>query len=118
VSATGTESRQLELLIACLGLAPVRRQYEESHGLCVRHAIRVTADGARAADQAATSMLGSPCSRGKVNERQRKYGWAHRHEEAVPSRTLGCADSSRSTGAYWSGGPPAAIRETQAPEQA
>jgi hypothetical protein len=113
----GTERRQLELLIACLGLAPVRRQYEESHGLCVRHAIRVTADGAarltRRHVDARLSVLAW-----EVNERQRKYGWAHRHEEAGPEQDAWLRGLVQIDGRVLVGGPAAAIHETEAPEPA
>ncbi|MGH2886634.1 MAG: hypothetical protein ACRDPA_28745, partial [Solirubrobacteraceae bacterium] len=111
----GTESRQLELLIACLGLAPVRRQYEESHGLCVRHAMRVTADGAarltRRHIDARLSVLAW-----EVNERQRKYGWAYRHEEAGPEQDAWLRGFVQIDGRVLAGGPAAAIRETEAPD--
>jgi hypothetical protein len=79
----GVERSQLDLLTAALALAPVRRHYEDCHGLCVRHAMRVSAGPAaqlvkRHAD-ARVAVLAW-----EVQERARKYAWSSRHERIGP----------------------------------
>jgi len=104
-------ARQLELLIACLGSRRcVGNTREPASVSATRFGSRRTAPRGltRRHVDARLSVLAW-----EVNERQRKYGWAHRHEEAGPEQDAGCADSSKSTGAYWSGAR-GAIRETEA----
>jgi hypothetical protein len=79
----GTERSQLGLLIASLVLTPMRRRYDESHGLCARHAIRVTTAACallthRHVD-ARLALLAW-----EVEETTRKRTWAFRHEQSGP----------------------------------
>ncbi len=79
----GIERAQLALVAAALGLRPVRDRYDCSHGLCVRHALRIP-EG-RATDMthrhvdARLSLLSW-----EVEETARKYAWAYRHEASGP----------------------------------
>lgn len=77
------ERRQVELLTACLGLAPVRADYERSHGLCVGHALGL---GEGAAGALARRHLDARLEvlSWEVHEAARKRAWACRHESTGP----------------------------------
>ena len=98
------ERSQLELLAAALALPPVRRLYEDSHGLCVRHSIRMTADSAaemphrHAAARVAVLAW-------EVGETARKYTWAARHEHTGPERDAWLRGLVQIDGRVFLGGP-------------
>jgi hypothetical protein len=101
--STGERS-QLELLAAALALAPVRRQYGDSHGLCVLHSIRMTAGSAaempRRHAAARVAVLAW-----EVGETARKYTWAARHERAGPERDAWLRGLVQIDGRVFLGGP-------------
>lgn len=77
------EARQLELLGAALALAPVRTPYERGHGLCVRHALRLTSKfDAKMAWRLVDDRVA--VLRWEVEEIRRKQAWACRHERVGP----------------------------------
>jgi hypothetical protein len=79
------ERRQLELFDAGLALTPVRTAYENSHGLCVHHALRLSASTpsqtARGLAEARVAVLAW-----ELGELRRKYAWSCRHELPGPER--------------------------------
>jgi len=99
----GVERAQLALVNAALALRPVRDRYEQSHGLCVRHALQIpegrAADLAHRHADARVSVLAW-----EVEETARKYAWAYRHEPSGPEtdawiRAVGQIDGQAFEGA-------------------
>ena len=100
---TGGEHGQLELLVASLGLAPLRDCYEGSHGLCVRHARAVTDEpAARVVKRHLDARLGILAW--EVRENARKLGWAYRHEERGPERDAWAGALAQVDGRVFEGG--------------
>jgi hypothetical protein len=100
----GIERAQRELIAASLALQPVRAPYEESHGLCVRHARAVqhgpTAGFARHHTDARLAMRAW-----EVQETARKYAWAFRHEQTGPERDGWLRGLAQIDGRVFEGGP-------------
>ena len=99
------ERSQLELLAASLALSPVRARYEESHGLCVRHALRL-GDGAAGAlaNRHVDARLG--VLRWEMHETARKYAWACRHERSGPEHDAWRRGLTQIDARVFAGGPP------------
>ncbi|HUA49713.1 MAG TPA: hypothetical protein VMA77_31060 [Solirubrobacteraceae bacterium] len=100
----GVERAQRELIAASLALQPVRAPYEQSHGLCVRHA-RALQDGptagfARHHTDARLAVLAW-----EVQETARKYAWAFRHESTGPERDGWLRGLTQIDGRVFEGGP-------------
>jgi hypothetical protein len=103
-----TERSQLGLLIASLSLAPMRRRYDESHGLCVRHAIRVTAGAsAQLTHRHVDARLALLAW--EVEETARKHTWAFRHEESGPEQGGWLRGLAQIDGRVLMGGPAPAM---------
>jgi hypothetical protein len=79
------ELRRAELLGAAMALRDVCTTYESSHGLCVRHALRVAAG---AAAQVTHRVLDARLAvlQWELEEVRRKYAWDCRHEPAGPEQ--------------------------------
>jgi Family of unknown function (DUF6062) len=111
-----TERRQLELLTAALALAPVRRQYETCHGLCVRHAAGVgtgaSAQLVRRHAEARVAVLAW-----EVQEGARKYAWAFRHEPSGPEQDAWLRGLAQIDGRVFTGGPAPSDLATTTPER-
>jgi hypothetical protein len=99
----GVERSQLALVNASLALRRVRERYEQSHGLCVRHALQIpegrAAEVAHRHADARLSVLAW-----EVEETARKYAWAYRHEPSGPEadawiRAMGQIDGQTFEGA-------------------
>jgi hypothetical protein len=96
------------LLIASLSLAPMRRRYDESHGLCVRHAIRVTAGAsAQLTHRHVDARLALLAW--EVEETARKHTWAFRHEESGPEQGGWLRGLAQIDGRVLMGGPAPAM---------
>jgi hypothetical protein len=98
------ERSQLSLLIASLADAPTRRRYEESHGLCLRHARRVTTGASAQLThrhvEARLALLAW-----EVEETARKHTWAFRHEESGPEHDAWLRGLAQIDGRILMGGP-------------
>jgi hypothetical protein len=107
----GIERAQLGLIGAALALPGVRDRYEQSHGLCVRHALQVS-DGqaARLVKRHADARLG--VLGWEVHETARKYAWAFRHESSGPEQDAWLRALVQIDGRVFDGGP--APREARA----
>lgn len=79
------ERSELELLAAATALAPIRRCYEDSHGMCVRHALSLPAGPLAELAQRHTAGR-TPVLAWEVNETARKYAWQYRHEPPGPEQ--------------------------------
>ncbi len=79
------ELRQAELLVAAIALPEIRAAYESSHGLCVRHAMRLSAGTAA---EIAHRVLDARLAvlQWELDEIRRKYAWECRHEPAGPEQ--------------------------------
>lgn len=101
----GIDTSQLELVVSALGLEPVRRRYEQSHGLCARHASRLSDSAAakfvRRHLEARLDLLSW-----EIDEIARKCGWAYRHEQAGPERHACLRALTQIDAAVFEGGPP------------
>ncbi len=102
----GVERSQLALVNASLALRPVRDRYEQSNGLCVRHALQIPEGRAaevthRHAD-ARVSVLAW-----EVEETARKYAWAYRHEPSGPEADAWIRAMGQIDGQAFEGAPPA-----------
>ena len=75
------ELRQAELLDAAIALPEIRTAYESSHGLCVRHATRLSA-GATAHIAHGVVDARLAVLQWELDEIRRKYAWECRHEPA------------------------------------
>ena len=79
------ELRQAELLDAAIALPEIRAAYESSHGLCVRHAMRLSAGtAAQIAHRVVDARLA--VLQWELDEICRKYAWDCRHERAGPEQ--------------------------------
>jgi hypothetical protein len=79
------ELRQAELLDAAIALPAIRGTYESSHGLCVRHAMRLSAGtAAQIAHRVVDARLA--VLQWELDEIRRKYAWECRHEPAGPEQ--------------------------------
>jgi hypothetical protein len=101
---TAVQRSQVELLSACLGLAPVRASYEQGHGLCVRHALAL---GEGAVGALAKRQLDARLAvlTWEVHETARKYAWACRHESAGPEHDAWRRALTQIDGRVFAGGP-------------
>ena len=102
----GVERARLALVNASLALRPVRDRFEQSHGLCVRHALQIPEGRAgevahRHAD-ARVSVLAW-----EVEETARKYAWAYRHEPSGPEADAWLRAIGQIDGQALEGSPPA-----------
>jgi hypothetical protein len=79
------ELRQAELLDAAIALPEIRAAYESSHGLCVRHAMGLSAGtAAQIAHRVVDARLA--VLQWELDEIRRKYAWESRHEPAGPEQ--------------------------------
>ena len=103
----GVERAQLALVNAALALRPVRDRYEQSHGLCVRHALQIppgrAAEVAHRHTDARVAVLAW-----EVEETARKYAWAYRHEPSGPETGAWIRAMGQIDGQAFEGAPPAA----------
>lgn len=98
------ERAQLELLVASLSLAPVRERYERGHGLCVHHALRVTAEpSSRWVLRHLDARVG--VLSWELRETARKYAWACRHEPSGPEQDAWLRALVQLDGRVFEGGP-------------
>ncbi|HYB31601.1 MAG TPA: hypothetical protein VEF89_33770 [Solirubrobacteraceae bacterium] len=100
----GVERAQRELIAASLALHPVRAPYEESHGVCVRHA-RALQDGAAAGLARHHTDARLAVLAWEVQETARKYAWAYRHEPTGPERDGWLRGLAQIDGRVFEGGP-------------
>ena len=102
----GVERAQLALVDASLALRPVRDRYEQSHGLCVRHALQIpewrATDLAHRHADARVAVLAW-----EVEETARKYAWAYRHEPSGPEGDAWLRAMGQIDGEAFEGAPPA-----------
>lgn len=102
----GVERSQIALVNAALALRPVRDHYEQSHGVCVRHALRIPegrgADLVQRHADARVSVLAW-----EVEETARKYAWAYRHEPSGPETDAWIRAMAQIDGQVFEGAPPA-----------
>ncbi len=100
----GIDRSQLELVGAAIVLPAVRERYEHSHGLCLRHAVRLP-DGqaGRLARRHVDGRLGVLAW--EVHETARKYAWAYRHETGGPERDAWARALAQIDGRVFGGGP-------------
>jgi hypothetical protein len=101
----GVERAQLALVNSSLALRPVRDRYEQSHGLCVRHALQITegraTDLAHRHADARVAVLAW-----EVEETARKYAWAYRHEPSGPEGDAWLRAMGQIDGEAFEGAPP------------
>ncbi len=102
-ACNGVERSQLELLGASLALPRVRDRYQQSHGLCVRHALELTDEAGQQARYHADACVG--LLSWEVNETARKYAWASRHEDTGPERSGSLRALAQIDGRTFEGGP-------------
>lgn len=104
----GVERSQLALLNASIALRPVRDRFEQSHGVCVRHALQMSegraTDLAHRHADARVSVLAW-----EVEETARKYAWAYRHEPSGPERDAWLRAMGQIDGRAFEGAAPAAL---------
>ena len=104
----GVERSQLALVNASLALRPVRDRFEQSHGLCVRHALQIpegrATDLAHRHADARVSVLAW-----EVEETARKYAWAYRHEPSGPEGDAWLRAMGQIDGRAFEGAPPATL---------
>lgn len=102
----GVERAQVTLVKASLALRPVRERYEQSHGLCVRHALTIpegrVAEMAHRHTDARVAVLAW-----EVEETARKYAWAYRHEPSGPETDAWIRAMGQIDGQAFEGAPPA-----------
>ena len=98
-----TEARQRELLLAGLALAPVRRAYEDGHGLCAHHVLRMRSTTPRMVRHVAEARLA--VLEWEVQETGRKYAWDCRHEPPGPEQDAWLRGLVQIDGRVFLGGP-------------
>ena len=112
----GVERAQLGLVNASLALPPVRDRYEQSHGLCVRHALQIPEGRAAALSHRHADARVSVLS-WEIEETARKYAWAYRHEPTGPETDAWIRGMAQIDGRVFEGAPApatylAAVRES------
>jgi len=102
----GVERAQLALVNSALALRPVRDRYEQTHGLCVRHALQIpegrASEVAHRHSDARVAVLAW-----EVEETGRKYAWAYRHEPSGPETDAWIRAMGQIDGQAFEGAPPA-----------
>jgi hypothetical protein len=102
----GVERAQLTLLNASLSLRAVRDRYEQSHGLCVRHALQIPEGrAAEVVQRHSDGRVGVLAW--EVEETARKYAWAYRHEPSGPETDAWIRAMGQIDGQAFEGAPPA-----------
>lgn len=97
------EARQGELLLAGLALTPVRRAYEDGHGLCAYHVLRMPSTAPRVVGQVAEARLA--VLEWEVQEISRRYAWDCRHEPPGPEQNAWLRGLVQIDGRVFLGGP-------------
>jgi len=111
----GVERSRLDLIAACVSLAPVRERYECGHGLCLRHALQMS-DGpaARVARRHLKGRLAVLAW--EVGEVARKYAWAYRHEASGPEHDAWMRALAQIDGRVFVGAPAPAGKAPGSPQ--
>lgn len=109
------EAFEIEACPVCLSACVARERYERCHGLCVRHAMRMS-DGhaarvARRHLDARMSVLAW-----EVGETARKYAWAYRHETSGPEDDAWTRALAQIDGRVFAGAPAPAGQAPDSPE--